>query len=102
MPSKQKKGGGPAVRFETELITTDKKPVYHYILVPKETAAPLGFKGNIRRVFVTVNDSLTFQASLMPSGQRTRYFISINKEKRWRRRRPSRGWATAAGAGICR
>lgn len=43
---------------------------------------PLGFKGNIRRVFCTVNESLTFQAALMPSGQGTHYFVSINKEKR--------------------
>jgi hypothetical protein len=72
----------PKVRFETELIATEKKPVYHYLLVPKETVAPLGFTGNTRRVFCTVNDSLTFQAALLPSGQGSRYFISINKEKR--------------------
>ena len=43
---------------------------------------PLGFTGNVRRVFCTVNDKLTFQAALMPSGQGTPYFVSINREKR--------------------
>jgi hypothetical protein len=76
------KASGPKIRFETELTTTDKKPVYHFLLVPKETAAPLGFTGNIRRVFCTVNDALTFQAALLPSGKNTRYYISMNKEKR--------------------
>ena len=43
------------------------------------------------------------QADIKTSLPRLRRItIRINKEKRWRRRRSSRGWTTTAGAGICR
>lgn len=69
------------VKFRTTLITTDAKPVYHYLLVEKEWAAPLGFTGNTRRVICRMNGKLSIQCSLMPSGKGP-YYISLNKETR--------------------
>ena len=71
------------ISFETELVTSGEKAVYHFLLVEKDWAKPLGFTGNIRRVVCTVNGELTFQCSLMPNGK-GQYFISFNKENRTR------------------
>jgi hypothetical protein len=71
------------VAFETELVTAGQKAVYHYLLIEKEQARPLGFTGNIRRVVCTVNGELSFQCSLMPNGK-GQYYISVNKENRTR------------------
>src|SRR5437764_11092179 len=69
------------VEFETKLITTEHKPIYHYLFVKKKWVAPLGFTGNVRRVSCTVNDKVTFPCSLMGDGKGS-YVISINKENR--------------------
>src|SRR2546423_7578278 len=70
-----------SVTFETRLITTEQKPIYHYLLVEKDWAAPLGFTGNIRRVVCTVNERVSFPCSLMGNAAGA-YVISINKENR--------------------
>jgi len=70
-----------SVEFETELITTEQKPIYHYLLVEKTWVAPLNFTGNIRRVRCTVNGKVTFPCSLMGNGKGS-YVISINKLNR--------------------
>ena len=71
----------PTVSFETELVTSGEKPMYHYLLVEKAWVKPMGFTGNVRRVVCTVNDQLSFQCSLMPNGKGA-YYISVNKENR--------------------
>lgn len=71
----------PSVEFETRVVTSGSKPVYHYLYVEKERVRPLGLKGNLRRVECTVNGKITFQCSLMGDG-RGAYLISVNKEKR--------------------
>jgi hypothetical protein len=63
------------ITFETELVTAGRRPSYHYLLIEKEQARPLGFTGNIRRVVCTVNGELSFQCSLMPNGK-GQYYIS--------------------------
>jgi bifunctional DNA-binding transcriptional regulator/antitoxin component of YhaV-PrlF toxin-antitoxin module len=64
-------------------VTTDTKPVYHYLLVEKRWAEPLSFSGNMRRCLCTVNGTLKFHCSLMPSGRnKGAFFISINKANR--------------------
>ena len=76
--------GSPAkVSFETQLITSGEKPMYHYLLIEKAWVAPLGFTGNVRRVVCTMNGEFSFQCSLMPNG-RGAYYISVNKENRTR------------------
>ena len=69
------------VKFETTLVTSVAKPIYHYLLVEKEWAEPLGFTGNLRRVVCTMNGVLSIQCSLMPSGKGP-FYISVNKEMR--------------------
>jgi hypothetical protein len=80
-----KKSGqqAPRVEFTTRLVTTDTKPVYHYLLVERDRVAPLELSGNMRRCTCTVNGRLTFHCSLMPSGQKKgAFYISINKTNR--------------------
>src|SRR5262249_3990042 len=73
----------PRVSFTTQLVTTETKPVYHYLLVEKSWALPLGFTGNTRRCLCTVNGKLKFNCSLMPSGRLNgTFFISLNKVNR--------------------
>lgn len=67
------------VKFETTLVTSAGKPVYHFLLVEKEWVAPLGFTGNIRRVVCTMNGVETIQCSLLPTGKGAYYYISLNK-----------------------
>ena len=74
------------VNFETTLVTSGKtKPVYHFLHVEKDWVAPLGFKGNIRRVVCTMNGAETIQCSLLPNGK-GEYCISLNKTIRDRLR----------------
>jgi len=103
LPKKTSNQDPPRVTFTTELVTTDTKPVYHYLLVEREWAAPLGFTGNMRRCVCTVQplrenhlvgetpppllgkegSQLTFHCSLMPSGRKKgAFYISINKVNR--------------------
>ncbi|MFL6374742.1 MAG: DUF1905 domain-containing protein [Pyrinomonadaceae bacterium] len=83
MPTKAEQQESPSVTFRTQLVTTDTKPVYHYLLVEKKWVEPLGFTGNMRRCVCTVNTKLTFHCSLMPSGRKKgAYYISINKVNR--------------------
>ncbi|MBV9241880.1 MAG: DUF1905 domain-containing protein [Acidobacteria bacterium] len=64
-------------------MTTETKPIYHYLLVEREWVAPLGFKGNTRRCRCIVNGKLKFPCSLMPSGRKKgAFYISINKVNR--------------------
>ena len=73
----------PSVSFTTKLVTTETKPVYHYLLVERTWVEPLKFTGNTRRCTCTVNNKLTFHCSLMPSGrQKGSFYISINKTNR--------------------
>lgn len=73
----------PRVTFTTRLVTTDTKPVYHYLLVERDWVEPLEFSGSTRRCTCTVNGKLTFHCSLMPSGRKKgSYYISINKANR--------------------
>ena len=82
MPKKADQGA-PRVEFTTQLVTTETKPVYHYLLVEREWVSPLGFSGNTRRCTCTVNGKLTFHCSLMPSGRKKgAFYISINKTNR--------------------
>lgn len=83
MPKKTGQQDAPRVAFTTELVTTETKPVYHYLLVEREWAVPLGLTGNLRRCVCTVNGKLTFHCSLMPSGRKKgAFYISINKVNR--------------------
>lgn len=69
--------------FTTELVTTDTRPVYHYLLVDRKWAEPLGFTGSMRRCVCTVNGKLTFHCALMPSARKKgAYYISLNKTNR--------------------
>jgi bifunctional DNA-binding transcriptional regulator/antitoxin component of YhaV-PrlF toxin-antitoxin module len=72
----------PIVRFETPLVTSDGKPVYHFLRFDKKLAVPFGFKGSIRRVVCTLNGVETFQCSLLPAGNGVEYCISLNKKIR--------------------
>ena len=73
------------VNFETALVTSGGKPLYHYLLVEKDWVEPLGFTGNIRRVVCTINGTLSIQCSLLPNGKGA-YYISLNKDYRDRLR----------------
>lgn len=70
------------VKFETPLVTSVGKPVYHFLRFDKEIVAPFGFKGSIRRVVCTLNGVETFQCALLPAGNGTQYCISLNKKMR--------------------
>ena len=74
-------GTQASVKFSTTLVTSGGKPLYHYLLVEKSWAGPLGFTGNIRRVVCTMNGEITIQCSLLPNGKGA-YYISLNKEIR--------------------
>jgi len=83
LPKKTGQQDAPRVAFTTELVTTETKPVYHYLLVEREWAVPLGLTGKLRRCVCTVNGKLTFHCSLMPSGRKKgAFYISINKVNR--------------------
>ena len=68
------------VKLDSRLITSDSTPVYHYLPVPKDAVKHFAFKGNLRRVICTLNESETFNCALFPS--RENYLISLNKKMR--------------------
>ena len=70
------------VEFETTLVTSTGKPVYHFLRFEKDLVAPFGFKGGIRRVVCTLNGTETIQCALLPAGNGTQYCISLNKKIR--------------------
>jgi len=72
-----------SVKFKTTLVTSNGKPIYHYLLVEKEWVAPLGFTGSARRVVCTMNGVETIQCPLMGNGMGG-YYISLNKDMRTR------------------
>jgi len=76
---------GKKVELVCKLVTAGDKPMYHYLRVEKESVTPLGFTGNLRRAVCTINEDVSIQCSLMPSGTGS-YYISLNKEIRTRLR----------------
>ena len=71
---------GKPVRFTSKLETTDSSPPWHILRVPKAKVADFGFKGNLRRVVCTLNDTETFNCALFPS--KGDFFITLNKKRR--------------------
>src|SRR5438874_784974 len=57
------------IQFGSTLVTSERKPVYHYLIVERKTVAPFEFKGNLRRVVCTLNSTETFHCSLLPNGK---------------------------------
>jgi hypothetical protein len=76
------KASTPIVKFETPLVTSAGKPVYHFLRFNKGIVASFGFKGSIRRVVCTLNGVETFQCALLPAGDGTQYCITMNKTMR--------------------
>jgi len=76
------KASKPIVRFETPLVTSKGKPVYHFLRFDKELVAPLGFAGSIRRVVCKLNGVEKVQCALLPAGNGIEYCISLNKKIR--------------------
>lgn len=68
------------LRFKTELVTSDGKPVYHFLRFPKDKAKHFGFKGNLRRVVCTLNGVERFNCVLYP--RKDCYSIALNKKLR--------------------
>lgn len=71
---------GKPVRFKSKLEVTESSPPWHILRVPKAKVAGFAFKGNLRRVVCTLNESETFNCSLFPS--KGDYFITLNKKLR--------------------
>ncbi|MEQ1763665.1 MAG: YdeI/OmpD-associated family protein [Pyrinomonadaceae bacterium] len=71
---------GKPVRFRSRLEVTDSSPPWHILRVPKAKVADFGFKGNLRRVICTLNETETFNCSLFPS--KGDYFITLSKRLR--------------------
>ena len=68
------------VRFRSKLEVTDSSPPWHILRVPKAKVADFGFKGNLRRVICTLNETETFNCSLFPT--KGDYIITLNKKLR--------------------
>jgi bifunctional DNA-binding transcriptional regulator/antitoxin component of YhaV-PrlF toxin-antitoxin module len=71
---------GKRVRFKSKLEVTDSSPSWHILRVPKAKIMNFGFKGNLRRVVCTLNETETFNCALFPS--RGDFFITLNKKLR--------------------
>lgn len=71
---------GNPVRFKSKLEITDSSPPWHILRVPKTKVADFGFKGNLRRVICTLNETETFNCALFPS--KGDYFITVSKKLR--------------------
>src|SRR5688572_19351568 len=71
---------GKPVRVRSKLEITDTSPRLHILRFPKAKVADFGFKGNLRRVICTLNETETFNCSLFPS--KGDYFITVNKKLR--------------------
>ena len=65
------------IRFKSSLEVT---PPWHIVRVPKTKVANFGFKGNLRRVVCTLNDTERFNCALFPS--KGDYFLTLNKKLR--------------------
>jgi hypothetical protein len=70
----------PTARITSTLETTDSKPPWHILRVPKSEVANFGFKGNLRRVLCSLNGNEFFNCSLFPS--RGDYFLTLSKQLR--------------------
>ena len=68
------------VRFKSKLEVTDSSPPWHILRVPKAKVAGFAFKGNLRRVVCTLNETETFNCALFPS--KGNYFITVSKKLR--------------------
>lgn len=68
------------VKFRSKLELTDSDPPWHILRVPKAKVAHFEFKGNLRRVVCTLNETERFNCSLFPS--RGDYFITVSKKMR--------------------
>src|SRR5687767_18280 len=68
------------VKLKTELVISTTGSGWHFLLVPGETAAKLGFEGKFKRVVCSINGSEGFQCALMPWGEI--FYIIVNKTKR--------------------
>lgn len=71
---------GRPVRFRSKLEITDSSPPWHILRVPRSKVEAFGFKGNLRRVVCTLNETETFNCALFPS--KGDYFITLNKKLR--------------------
>ncbi|MGD9563533.1 MAG: YdeI/OmpD-associated family protein [Pyrinomonadaceae bacterium] len=68
------------VKLRSKLETTDTRPPWHILRIPKSKVASFGFKGNLRRVVCTLNGTEKFNCSLFPS--QGDYFITLSKKLR--------------------
>lgn len=68
------------VKLKTELVVSTTGSGWHFLLLPGETAAKLGFDGKFKRVVCSINGSDGFQCALMPWGEV--FYIIVNKTKR--------------------
>jgi hypothetical protein len=71
---------GKVVRFKSKLEVTESSPPWHILRIPKAKVAGFAFKGNLRRVVCTLNETETFNCALFPS--KGDYFITLNKKLR--------------------
>lgn len=69
-----------SINFKTTLVRPSADSGWHFIPVEAKIAEKFEKKDGSRRVVCTINDGLTFQCALMPSGDE--FFIIINKAKR--------------------
>ncbi len=72
--------GVATAKFESALEVTDSSPLLHILRVPKAGVAHFRFKGNLRRVICSLNDTEPFNCSLFPS--KGDYFITLSKQLR--------------------
>ena len=70
----------PSAKLKSKLEVTATKPPWHILRFPKKKVEHFGFKGNLRRVVCTLNDTETFNCSLFPS--KDEYFITLSKKLR--------------------
>jgi len=75
MPGKSKRA-----KLKTELVISTTGSGWHFLLVPGDTAAKLGFEGKFKRVVCSINGSEGFQCALMPWGEI--FYIIVNRTKR--------------------
>ena len=70
----------PTVEFDAEVVVSGTPTPWHFLSVSRETVAPLGLKGNLRRVICSLNGGEPSQCSLFPS--KGNYYITLSKPLR--------------------
>lgn len=71
---------GDSVKLQSTVEITDSTPPWHILRVPKAEVAHFEFKGNLRRVMCSINQTEAYNCSLFPS--KGDYFITLSKKQR--------------------